>query len=125
MSSLNPVVGVSLCIGALGAGLAYLAWNNQDEDINASNMVNNENVKENDNSSEDKKVNTEVKIETQTEKSTVQENNSEDSSGNQNSELKPNNVSKTPNDYAIDAAVEKQSLMKQFLKESYENSKQN
>ena len=31
MSSMNPVVGVSLCIGALGAGLAYLAWNNQDE----------------------------------------------------------------------------------------------
>ena len=29
MSSLNPIVGVSLCIGALGAGLAYLAYNNK------------------------------------------------------------------------------------------------
>ena len=37
MSSLNPVVGVSLCIGALGAGLAYLAWNNQDEEVEESN----------------------------------------------------------------------------------------
>ena len=32
MSSLNPVVGVSICIGALGAGLAYLAYNNKDEE---------------------------------------------------------------------------------------------
>tara|TARA_Y100000591_G_scaffold271775_1_gene247054 strand:- start:11929 stop:12210 length:282 start_codon:yes stop_codon:yes gene_type:complete len=32
MSSLNPIVGVSLCIGALGAGLAYLAWNNKEEE---------------------------------------------------------------------------------------------
>ena len=31
MSSLNPIVGVSLCIGALGAGLAYLAYNNDEE----------------------------------------------------------------------------------------------
>jgi len=34
MSSLNPVVGVSICIGALGAGLAYLAYNNKDEEEN-------------------------------------------------------------------------------------------
>ena len=33
MSSLNPVVGVSICIGALGAGLAYLAYNNKEEEI--------------------------------------------------------------------------------------------
>ena len=32
MSSLNPIVGVSLCIGALGAGLAYLAYNNNDDE---------------------------------------------------------------------------------------------
>ena len=32
MSSFNPVVGVSICIGALGAGLAYLAYNNKDEE---------------------------------------------------------------------------------------------
>ena len=36
MSSMNPVVGVSLCIGALGAGLAYLAWNNQDDENDQS-----------------------------------------------------------------------------------------
>ena len=32
MSSINPVVGVTVCIGALGAGLAYLAFNNNDEE---------------------------------------------------------------------------------------------
>ena len=39
MSSLNPVVGVSLCIGALGAGLAYLAWSNNDDDNTSDDHV--------------------------------------------------------------------------------------
>ena len=32
MSSINPVVGVTVCIGALGAGLAYLAFNSHNDD---------------------------------------------------------------------------------------------
>ena len=114
MSSLNPVVGVSLCIGALGAGLAYLAWNNQDDHIDDSNTesVGKETAEEKNDAVGEK--NTETK-ETNTEtKETTIETNSEESSNNSDIELKT----------IKEVTPQKQSNMKQFLKESYENSKQ-
>ena len=113
MSSLNPVVGVSLCIGALGAGLAYLAWNNQDDDVDQHN---------------NEKVNTEEENKDGTGEKNVEpkepvEKTTEESNEKQDVELKTIKVSKAPNDSTVEEAAEKQSNMKQFLKESYENSK--
>ena len=112
MSSLNPVVGVSLCIGALGAGLAYLAWNNQDDEVDETT---------------NEKVNT-----TEESNDAVAENNDDvgekndekENNKNKDVELKTIKVNKVSNDVAVEETTEKQSKMKQFLKESYENSKQ-
>ena len=112
MSSLNPVVGVSLCIGALGAGLAYLAWNNQDDEVDETT---------------NEKVNT-----TKESNDAVAENNDDvgekndekENNKNKDVELKTIKVNKVSNDVAVEETTEKQSKMKQFLKESYENSKQ-
>ena len=122
MSSLNPVVGVSLCIGALGAGLAYLAWNNQDDedDQTTNEKVNTteenyDDVGEKNDTVEKNNDNTEEKNDT------VEEKNNE----KKDVELKTIKVSKVSNDVAVEETTEKQSKMKQFLKESYENAKQN
>lgn len=47
MSSINPIVGVSLCISALGAGLAYLAYTNQDTNDTLYNEVDNDEAGDN------------------------------------------------------------------------------
>jgi hypothetical protein len=135
MSSMNPVVGVSLCIGALGAGLAYLAWNNQDDDVDQHNneKVNteeeNNDVTEEENNDVTGEENNDVTGEKNVEpKETVEETTgetTEESNEKQDVELKTIKVSKASNDSTLEEASEKQSNMKQFLKESYENSKQN
>ena len=127
MSSMNPVVGVSLCIGALGAGLAYLAWNNQDDDVDQHNneKVNTEEENNDVTGEENNDVTGEKNVEP---KETVEETTgetTEESNEKQDVELKTIKVSKASNDSTDEEAAEKQSNMKQFLKESYENSKQN
>ena len=127
MSSMNPVVGVSLCIGALGAGLAYLAWNNQDDDVDQHNneKVNTEEENNDVTGEENNDVTGEKNVEP---KETVEETTgetTEESNEKQDVELKTIKVSKASNDSTLEEAAEKQSNMKQFLKESYENSKQN
>lgn len=126
MSSMNPVVGVSLCIGALGAGLAYLAWNNQDDDVDQHNNEkvntaeeNNDAVEENNDVTGEKNVEPKETVEETVEETT------EESNEKQDVELKTIKVSKASNDSTVEEEAEKQSNMKQFLKESYENSKQN
>lgn len=125
MSSMNPVVGVSLCIGALGAGLAYLAWNNQDDDVDQHNNEkvntaeeNNDAVEENNDVTGEKNVEPKETVEETVEETT------EESNEKQDVELKTIKVSKASNDSTVEEEAEKQSNMKQFLKESYENSKQ-
>ena len=116
---MNPVVGVSLCIGALGAGLAYLAWNNQDDEVDeTTNEKVNTKEENNDTAAENNNVVAE-KNDDVGEKNDEKENNE-----NKDLELKTIKVSKVPNDVPIEETTEKQSKMKQFLKESYENSKQ-
>ena len=119
MSSLNPVVGVSLCIGALGAGLAYLAWNNQDdEDDQTTNEKVNTTKEHNDTTAE----NDDVAVENNDD--VGEKNDEKENNENKDVELKTIKVSKVSNDAAVEETTEKQSKMKQFLKESYENSKQ-
>ena len=118
MSSMNPVVGVSLCIGALGAGLAYLAWNNQDDENDQSTNEKVNTTEENNDVGEKNAEPEKTVVET------VEDPQETESNENKDVELKTIKVNKTPHDYAIEAAAEKQSMMKQFLKESYENSKQ-
>ena len=121
MSSLNPVVGVSLCIGALGAGLAYLAWNNQDDEVDQTTNEKVNTAKENNDAvgektTETKETTTETKETTTETKETIkEEDNSTGSSEKQDVELKTIKVTNPD---------KKQSNMKQFLKESYEDSKQ-
>lgn len=148
MSSLNPVVGVSLCIGALGAGLAYLAWNNQDEEVEESNNEIKEKVEE---IASGEKNNVE---ENPTESPNAQEKvHAPEAAPTQVAEAALAQVAEAapaPAPAAAPAAVtestdevrektppepvelktikvtknEKQPNMKQFLKESYENSKE-
>ena len=97
MSSLNPVVGVSLCIGALGAGLAYLAWNNNDD-----NDVDHENVSQ-------KKESTE----TAQDGGTVQENNKENREQKVEENSKENVEEKQDEDVAEEETTEKENIEKE------------
>jgi len=90
MSSLNPIVGVSICIGALGAGLAYLAYNNKEEDTDNVTVENNVVSTETENESD--KESTEPETETVNVKMEVTE----------------------------EIETKKQSHMQEFLKDTYE-----
>ena len=93
MSSLNPVVGVSICIGALGAGLAYLAYNNKEEDTVSV-------------SDENNTVSTET----------------ENESDKESTEPEPVNVKEeVTEEVTEEIKTKKQSHMKEFLKKSYDD----
>ena len=115
---MNPVVGVSLCIGALGAGLAYLAWNNQDDEVDETTNEKVNTAEENNDVGEKNAEPEKTVVET------VEEPQETESTENKDVELKTIKVSKVSNDVPIEETTKKQSKMKQFLKESYENSKQ-
>ena len=117
MSSLNPIVGVSLCISALGAGLAYLAYNRDEgEDL----------LNEEEQTNEDKNT-----IEKKEEKSA--EKKEETTETDEHEKIKPNpledevvNKVETQN---IKQDIEeelknKKTNMQQFLQETYEKTNQ-
>ena len=114
MSSLNPVVGVSLCIGALGAGLAYLAWYNNDDDDSSEDHV--EKVDKSTNVVEETKETPENKVveeplkEKKVEKSKVTlEETKNDSKVEENND---------------DDSNKKEPNMKEFLKQTYNEGKE-
>ena len=102
MSSLNPVVGVSICIGALGAGLAYLAYNNKDEEEDT--------VKNNIDSTEEESE-TKPKPETENEPEPETENEPEPEPEPENVKMEVIKEIKNTN---------RQSKMQEFLKETYD-----
>ena len=74
MISMNPVVGVSLCIGALEAGLAYLAWNNQDDDVDQHNNEKVNTEEENNDVTGEKNVEPKETVEETVEEATEESN---------------------------------------------------
>ena len=105
MSSLNPIVGVSVCIGALGAGLAYLAWNNSDDEDNINTSSTDQTIDTSDNKTEENIAAQEI-VEKAVEK-TVEEK----------TEKKEKKSEKQ-----IASPKEEQPNMLQFLKETYESN---
>ena len=117
MSSLNPIVGVSLCISALGAGLAYLAYSRDEgEDL----------LNEEEQTNEDKNA-----IEKKEEKSA--EKKEETTETDEHEKIKPNpledegvNKVETQNikQDVEDELKNKKTNMQQFLQETYEKTNQ-
>ena len=114
MSSLNPVVGVSLCIGALGAGLAYLAWSNNDDDSSSDDHV--EKVDKSTNMVEETTDAPENKVVEETTKEKKVEKSKETTEETKNdSKVEENNDGDSN---------KKEPNMKEFLKQTYNEGKE-
>ena len=119
MSSLNPIVGVSVCIGALGAGLAYLAWNNKDDENEDTELYNEvDDVKQDSNKENEKIEETPQKVEQSSETENVKKNKSmpqEEIKQEIQEEIKQKPQEEKEN-------KPKQSNMQRFLKETYDET---
>jgi len=127
MSSLNPIVGVSVCIGALGAGLAYLAWNNKDDENEETELYNEvDDVKQDFNKENEKIEETSQKVEQSSETENVKKNKSipqEEIKQEPQEEIKQKpqeEIKQKPQEEKENKP--KQSNMQRFLKETYDET---
>jgi len=120
MSSLNPIVGVSLCISALGAGLAYLAYN-RDE---GEDLLNEEEQPNEDKTAIEKKEEKPVENKEESDKTTEKD---------ENEKIKPkplvdegvNKVETQNIKQDVEEEIKnKKTNMQQFLQETYEKTNQ-